>query len=149
MKAAKAAGKLRDNGWIVDEVSVAFAGDALRWYIELDDETRNDWLRLQRAILQKYPPPLQRTLRDSLSSSTSQPSTVPIPSAAAAPNPASVSFNNAGEKYFSIHIAFQDAHENKCVGIDNGKIAPVAPLSDQRLAVRYDCTTKELRVIQM
>lgn len=59
-KAAKAAGKLRDNDWIIEEVSVAFDSNALRWYIELDDETRNDWLRLQRAILQKYPPSLRK-----------------------------------------------------------------------------------------
>ncbi|KAG8912385.1 hypothetical protein FRC00_004621 [Tulasnella sp. 408] len=65
MKAAKAAGRLRDNSWIADEVSVAFAGNALRWYIGLDDETRNDWMRLQRAIVQNYPAAPQRSLRDS------------------------------------------------------------------------------------
>ncbi|KIO33718.1 hypothetical protein M407DRAFT_3780 [Tulasnella calospora MUT 4182] len=61
LKAAKVAGRLRDDSWILDEVYVAFAGDALRWYIELDVETRNDWLLLQRAIMQKYPPPSQRS----------------------------------------------------------------------------------------
>lgn len=68
MKVAKAAGKLRDHGWIIDEVSVAFTGNALRWYVELDEETRNDWPRLRRAILQKSPPSSERSLRDDLAS---------------------------------------------------------------------------------
>ncbi|KAG8978721.1 hypothetical protein FRC05_009994 [Tulasnella sp. 425] len=61
---AKSAGRLRDNNWIIEEVYTSLAGDALRWYIELDDDIRNDWLRLQRAIMQKYPPPSQRSLRN-------------------------------------------------------------------------------------
>ncbi|KAG9048488.1 hypothetical protein FS837_012744 [Tulasnella sp. UAMH 9824] len=65
MKAVRIAGKLRDNSWIVDEVSVAFAGDELRWYIGLYDEMRRDWMRLQRAIIQNYPAPSQRSFSDS------------------------------------------------------------------------------------
>lgn len=53
---AHAAGKLRDNDWIVDMVSVCFEGDALRWFESLDDKTQGDWKLLKAAILRQFPP---------------------------------------------------------------------------------------------
>lgn len=53
---AHAAGKLRDNDWIVDLVSVCFEGDALRWFESLDDKTQGDWKLMKAAILRQYPP---------------------------------------------------------------------------------------------
>ncbi|KAG8923478.1 hypothetical protein FRC01_012707 [Tulasnella sp. 417] len=53
---AHAAGKLRDNDWVIDFVSVCFEGDALRWFESLDDKTQGDWKLLKAAILRQYPP---------------------------------------------------------------------------------------------
>ncbi|KIO33722.1 hypothetical protein M407DRAFT_177397 [Tulasnella calospora MUT 4182] len=125
MMAAKAAGKLRDNGWIIDEVSVAFAGDALRWYIELDEETRNDWWLLQRAIIQKYPPPPQRSWHGS------DPSTP-----------------NIAPKYFYIRARLQDSDNLLYVGIKNGDVAVVSSRSEG-VMVRHDRGTKELHAVHM
>jgi len=44
-----------DNDWIVQFVSTCFARNALRWYITLDHDVQNDWDRLQKALLDKYP----------------------------------------------------------------------------------------------
>lgn len=48
---ARAAGKSRDNDWIVDFVAACLLGDALHWYEKLDPEVQNDWNRLRKAIL--------------------------------------------------------------------------------------------------
>ncbi|KIO17952.1 hypothetical protein M407DRAFT_32367 [Tulasnella calospora MUT 4182] len=53
-KRAYSKGKHQDNAWIRDFVSICFAKKALRWYVRLDPETRNDWELLQRAILDEY-----------------------------------------------------------------------------------------------
>ncbi|KAG8906557.1 hypothetical protein FRB99_006671 [Tulasnella sp. 403] len=52
---ALAAGKQRDNDWIIDFVTGCFTGDALRFYATLDEEVRNDWWLLHGALLQRYP----------------------------------------------------------------------------------------------
>ncbi|KAG8904272.1 NADH-cytochrome b5 reductase [Tulasnella sp. 403] len=55
-KKARAEGKLRDNGWMVDLMSVSLIGDALRWYSTLDNGVKDDWQQLEQALLSKYPP---------------------------------------------------------------------------------------------
>ncbi|KAG8925187.1 hypothetical protein FRC01_010572 [Tulasnella sp. 417] len=78
LRTARTEGKTRDNDWIVDLVSTCMRGEALRWYIDLDEDTQNDWKLLRRAILRQYPPHAQP------SASPVQP-TVPTPPAAARP----------------------------------------------------------------
>ncbi|KAG8916919.1 hypothetical protein FRC01_002781 [Tulasnella sp. 417] len=48
-------GKQKDNGWMAAFASICFAGNALRWFESLDDETQSDWKLLRSAILAKYP----------------------------------------------------------------------------------------------
>ncbi|KAG8911276.1 hypothetical protein FRC01_005801 [Tulasnella sp. 417] len=81
LRTARTEGKIRDNEWIVDLVSACMMGEALRWYIELDEDTQNDWKLLRKAILRQY--------SSSTQPAQSQP-TVPTPPAAARP-PSSVS----------------------------------------------------------
>lgn len=52
---ARAAGKSRDNDWIVDFVVACLLGDALHWYEELDSAVQNDWNLFRRAILAWHP----------------------------------------------------------------------------------------------
>ncbi|KAG8927492.1 hypothetical protein FRC01_007364 [Tulasnella sp. 417] len=147
IKATKAAGKLRDNSWIVDEVSAAFAGDALRWYIELDDETRNDWLRLQRTIMQKYPPPAQRSPSDDSDLAISQASTGLV-SAAAAPHPTLSAVARNSEKAYYIRVYSHISEKPAYIGIKEGRVV-VADTRGDGLKVRHDARTKELCVIRM
>ncbi|KAG8926252.1 hypothetical protein FRC00_003068 [Tulasnella sp. 408] len=144
LKAAKAAGRLRDDRWILDEVYVAFAGDALRWYIELDAETRNDWLRLQRAVMQQYPPPSRRSWSGSDHSAT-RPLIIPIP-AAAAPSLSSFPLMGASKKYFYIRAMRQDAAKTLYVGTKDEDVVLVTS-RDDAIMVRHDRQSKELRLI--
>ncbi|KAG9038024.1 hypothetical protein FS837_001325 [Tulasnella sp. UAMH 9824] len=78
-RTSRAQGRTRDNEWITDLVSTCMAGEALRWYVELDEDTQNDWKLLRKAILRQYPSPTQPS-----APSSSLP-TIPIPAAAATP----------------------------------------------------------------
>ncbi|KAG8975872.1 hypothetical protein FRB90_009392 [Tulasnella sp. 427] len=80
---ARAEGKSRDNEWIVDLVAACLTGDALRWYVDLEESVQNDWKLLRKAMLRQYPRmPARRGA--STSTSTSAP-TVPTPALAEAP----------------------------------------------------------------
>ncbi|KAG9021837.1 hypothetical protein FS837_006943, partial [Tulasnella sp. UAMH 9824] len=48
-------GKPRDNGWIVTYAESCLAGEALRWYAQLDLDTQENWKKLQKALLNQYP----------------------------------------------------------------------------------------------
>ncbi|KAG8906555.1 hypothetical protein FRB99_006669 [Tulasnella sp. 403] len=78
---ALAAGKQRDNDWIIDFVTPCFIGDALRFHATLDDDVQDNWRLLQRALLQKYPAPEERVV-DYRRFSPANPT---IPSPASAP----------------------------------------------------------------
>ncbi|KAG8971803.1 hypothetical protein FRC05_010762 [Tulasnella sp. 425] len=45
-------GKFKDQEWITELAAAAFAGNALRWYLRLPNSTREDWDKLQGAILE-------------------------------------------------------------------------------------------------
>ncbi|KAG8906558.1 hypothetical protein FRB99_006672 [Tulasnella sp. 403] len=77
---ALTAGKQRDNDWIIDFVTPCFIGDALRFHAALDDEVKDNWSLLQRALLQKYPAPEERVV--DYSSFASLDSTIPTPASA-------------------------------------------------------------------
>lgn len=48
-------GKRKDNEWIVTYAESCLAGEALRWYAYLDSDTKNNWEKLQQALLIQYP----------------------------------------------------------------------------------------------
>lgn len=147
IRTAKAAGRFRDNDWIIEEVASALAGDALRWYIELDDETQNDWKLLRRAILQQYPP-TQRSLPDAGNTSLMVSDVLPIipTPAAAAPAAASDPLSRASQNLFHIRILFEDGGNPRYVGVEDGNVVVTfTPL--QAVTVRLCQRTKELRLI--
>lgn len=45
-------GKFQDQKWVTEFAAAALAGKALRWYIRLPNPTREDWDKLQGAILE-------------------------------------------------------------------------------------------------
>ncbi|KAG8954855.1 hypothetical protein FRC04_010338 [Tulasnella sp. 424] len=109
-RSARTEGRSRDNEWIIDLVSTCMTGEALRWYVELDEETQNDWKLLRKAILRQYPP-------------LSKPSTsalapiIPTPAAAAIPpTPTSATHSNtsvtqstqAPARIYRIRVYFTD-----------------------------------------
>ncbi|KIO19059.1 hypothetical protein M407DRAFT_31272 [Tulasnella calospora MUT 4182] len=48
-------GKGKDNEWIVTYATSCLAGEALRWFAYLDSDTKNNWEKLQQALLTQYP----------------------------------------------------------------------------------------------
>ncbi|KAG8893466.1 hypothetical protein FRB99_001925, partial [Tulasnella sp. 403] len=52
---AFAHGKLDDNLWMAQFASTCLLGKALRWYVGLDSNTKNDWETLEAAMLEKWP----------------------------------------------------------------------------------------------
>ncbi|KAG8976343.1 hypothetical protein FRB90_009234 [Tulasnella sp. 427] len=48
--------KQNDYFWTAQYASTCIAGEALRWYESLDEETQNDWRLLRKALLERYPP---------------------------------------------------------------------------------------------
>ncbi|KIO16408.1 hypothetical protein M407DRAFT_33945, partial [Tulasnella calospora MUT 4182] len=48
-------GKDEDNKWIVKYASSCLAGEAVRWFVYLDSNTKNNWEKLQQALLTQYP----------------------------------------------------------------------------------------------
>ncbi|KAG8987463.1 hypothetical protein FRB90_003322 [Tulasnella sp. 427] len=140
-KSAKAAGKLRDNDWIVDEVSVALAGDALRWYIDLDEEAQSDWARLQRAIVRQYPRKVAPI------PGPSEPNAVPTPAAAALHALAAPAIIVTPEKRFYIRIVFRGSTGAAFVTIKDG-LPSLVPTSSpyEAIQVQYSLDTKQLSV---
>ncbi|KAG8925348.1 hypothetical protein FRC01_010319 [Tulasnella sp. 417] len=47
-------GKQEDNKWIVTYASSCLAGEALRWYTYLGSDTKENWNKLQQALLTQY-----------------------------------------------------------------------------------------------
>lgn len=47
-------GRSRDSEWMADMASLHISGDALKWYESLDDDVRQDWSLLRKAIIGKY-----------------------------------------------------------------------------------------------
>ncbi|KAG9048227.1 hypothetical protein FS837_000483 [Tulasnella sp. UAMH 9824] len=54
-RAAFHEGKLRDDAWMADFAATCLSGEALRWHSTLDKDVRRDWIKLESAILEKYP----------------------------------------------------------------------------------------------
>ncbi|KAG8905293.1 hypothetical protein FRB99_000266 [Tulasnella sp. 403] len=78
------ANKDEDPVWMARYASTCFVGNALRWHISLDKETRSDWTLLESALMQKYPPVDAEPPPDEATSAP-QVSTALIPTPAAAP----------------------------------------------------------------
>ncbi|KAG9019851.1 hypothetical protein FRB90_003441 [Tulasnella sp. 427] len=78
---ARASSRSKDTDWIVELVSTCMSGAALRWYIQLDSEIADDWAKLQKAMMTKWP------ASDS-SAAPGRSSSIPTPAAAPEPSPA-------------------------------------------------------------
>ncbi|KAG9029574.1 hypothetical protein FRB95_005203 [Tulasnella sp. JGI-2019a] len=74
-----AQGRQRDNDWQADYAATCLDGDALRWYSELNDETRNSWNELRRALLQRFPPPAANQPPEAVATSPPPPLPPPPP----------------------------------------------------------------------
>lgn len=74
-------GKERDNIWIAHYASSCFGGSALRWFEGLDDEVQEDWKKLRKAMLDKWP----EDKKDELAEKLATVSLMPTPPAAAPP----------------------------------------------------------------
>lgn len=50
-------GKLQDPVWMALRASLHFSGNALRWHAELPQDIREDWSKLEVAMIARWPPP--------------------------------------------------------------------------------------------
>ncbi|KAG8940774.1 hypothetical protein FRC04_005043 [Tulasnella sp. 424] len=50
-------GKLQDPVWMALRASLHFSGNALRWHAELPQDIREDWSKLEVAMITRWPPP--------------------------------------------------------------------------------------------
>lgn len=50
-------GKLRDLAWTADFASLHFSHKALKWHCRLPQDVRENWAKLQVALLDRWSPP--------------------------------------------------------------------------------------------
>ncbi|KAG9003570.1 hypothetical protein FRB94_014563 [Tulasnella sp. JGI-2019a] len=55
-RVALATGRYQDDAWRAAYLATCLTGEVVRWYFLLEDETRNTWALLCRALLQNYFP---------------------------------------------------------------------------------------------
>lgn len=59
-RVAIAQGRQRDDEWQVDYVESCLAGDALRWFSELEEGTLGSWRTVRNAFLRQFSTPVNR-----------------------------------------------------------------------------------------
>lgn len=47
-------GKAKDDEWIAEFAGACFTGNALTWYIGLDEAVQDSWKQLRKAVLTEY-----------------------------------------------------------------------------------------------
>ncbi|KAG8960520.1 hypothetical protein FRC00_000144, partial [Tulasnella sp. 408] len=55
-EAAWAEGKLRDAAWMADLASLYFSSKAMSWHAKLPVEVRQDWFKLEVALVDRWAP---------------------------------------------------------------------------------------------
>ncbi|KAG9020522.1 hypothetical protein FS837_008133, partial [Tulasnella sp. UAMH 9824] len=60
-RAAFQQGKQRDDEWVADFAATSFSGEALEWYVSLDEETQTSWRKLRAGLIQRWPVNPERT----------------------------------------------------------------------------------------
>ncbi|KAG8924965.1 hypothetical protein FRC01_010851, partial [Tulasnella sp. 417] len=139
---ARAEGKTRDNEWLVDLVSSCMRGEALRWYVELDEDTQNDWKLFRKEIFRRYPTRNQPSAPYSIS-------TIPIPAAAATPPNTISTIQPAQALNASYRIQLHFANTNDKFFLSTEKEGTVHLTSNSAKALNVRWTRgNELRLIE-
>ncbi|KAG8981725.1 hypothetical protein FRB90_007055 [Tulasnella sp. 427] len=68
--------KMQDSTWMANFASLHFSGRALKWQSDLALDVRHDWIKLEKALLERWPPP------DVGSDDEHEAQTIPTPAAA-------------------------------------------------------------------
>ncbi|KAG8952251.1 hypothetical protein FRC04_004958, partial [Tulasnella sp. 424] len=76
-------GKQRDDDWVADFAATCFSGEALEWYIGLDEETQTSWRKLRAGLIHQWPiecgkTPNGNTKVDPAHTPASAPATAPL-----------------------------------------------------------------------
>ncbi|KAG8961364.1 hypothetical protein FRC05_006232, partial [Tulasnella sp. 425] len=50
-------GKLQDALWMANFAFLHFSGHALKWHSDLSPDVKQDWDKLEKALLERWPPP--------------------------------------------------------------------------------------------
>ncbi|KAG8999217.1 hypothetical protein FRB90_012128 [Tulasnella sp. 427] len=70
-------GKVQDKTWMAYFASIHFAGRALKWHSDLPPDAQQDWGKMEKALLERWPPP------ESSDDDEPEAQTIPTPAAAA------------------------------------------------------------------
>ncbi|THH02260.1 hypothetical protein EW026_g554 [Hermanssonia centrifuga] len=93
-KIARDNDRSHDTEWMAELATVAFKGDARRWFNTLTFEQKHDWDKLEEAISQKYPPNPASDSGPFPSNPTFSPGqSPPNPTSGAGPFPSNPTFN--------------------------------------------------------
>lgn len=57
-------GKQRDDEWVADFAATSFSGEALEWYVSLDEEAQTSWRKLRAGLIQRWPVKSEETASD-------------------------------------------------------------------------------------
>lgn len=72
-------GKQGENEWVAHFAATCFSGEALEWYIGLDEETQTSWRKLRAGLIQRWP------IQSGKTSSDVDPANIPAPAPATIP----------------------------------------------------------------
>ncbi|KAG8921285.1 hypothetical protein FRC01_000323, partial [Tulasnella sp. 417] len=50
-------GKQRDPGWMADFAAINFSRKARSWHARLPEDVRQDWSKLEKALVDRWPAP--------------------------------------------------------------------------------------------
>jgi len=48
-------GKTGDSAWVANLAATGLRGEAMRWWMDLDDDIQSDWKQLRKALVGRYP----------------------------------------------------------------------------------------------
>lgn len=75
-------GKQRDDEWVADFAATCFGGEALEWYVDLDEESQTSWRKLRARLIQRWHIKSGKTASDTVDL---DPANIPTPAPAASP----------------------------------------------------------------
>lgn len=150
-KKAWGANRSKDNNWIIEFVSTCMMGPALRWYIQLDPDVAEDWGRLQRAMIERWP--AKEAGEIAASSSIPTPAAAPEPQSDIIPSMTTLSLNAVKTGYIKVNCPDLGAlYVSATLSNVSGKLAFGTSTSrSQALLVRFtqECTHRPLSMIML
>ncbi|KAG8916838.1 hypothetical protein FRC01_002842 [Tulasnella sp. 417] len=118
--------RIRDDRWIAEYASTCFSGDALEWFLELEEETQESWKRLRLAFVRRFP----QTNKPAEISTISSPAPETI-----IPPPVAVPAPSSSTKRGRIEVVGEFASTLGYLAFDPSTGISITPSEDQAVVV--------------